>query len=128
MWYRITSSQIPWTISELIGVANRMLVDWEQELQKNIPQDTYTLSNDIKIQKAKVDGLLVSGKIFLDPNSPAVAYADFVLNWVPSGDTRNYYKNAGRRNGWTPFLNSRIGTKADFLAKKYLEENITKYI
>lgn len=108
---------------DIIKYLNSVVVKMDKEIERFIPEDTFDLQNDRKIDFAKREWSKIVASVFIDPNWPSSEYAEYVHWGVPSQQTRNYYKNSGRRNGWSPFLTSSSGTQFMIKGLNYVKDN-----
>lgn len=107
---------------ELFAEVNRLVFKADKKVEELIPEDSFDLQNDRKIELAKREGSYVSGSVYIDPNWPSAEYAE-IVHWG-TGDVKNYYKNSWRRNGGTPFLRSANWVQFMVKARRFLEDNV----
>lgn len=114
--------------SILKSFVNKTLDIWENEASKWIPEETFDLQNDLKREKAKRVWTYIVWSIYIDPSWKSSDYAKFVHDWVPSWQTRNYYKNNWRLNWGSPFVTSPNWTQFMVRAKRKMEDNPIKNV
>ena len=108
--------------TEIYAELESLLVIAEKKFREWIPEDTFDLQNDTKIDRPRREWLKIVASVYTDPNGESQEYAEFVhygTFWE-----KKYYKNSGRRNGGTPFLVSSQWTQYATKTIRYLEDNV----
>ena len=108
--------------AEIFAEVNRMLDIWDKKMEELIPEDSFDLQNDRKIEKANKVWNTVQGAIYIDPDGASSDYAEIVEYWT--WRTTRYYKDSWRVNWWSPFLVSSNWAQFNLKTKRYLEDNV----
>lgn len=107
---------------EIFEEVNKIITIADKKMEELIPEDTFDLQNDRKVQRAFRNGNRIEASVYIDPTWPSAEYAEYVE--YGTWDTKRYYKDSGRLNGGTPFLVTGNGAQFVTKTRRYLEDNI----